>query len=234
MTGATKAADLDAALKGMACSQHTLLEQLEPVRGDIHACTDITGFGLLGHLGEMLQTTPELTIQLDGAAIPAYAGALNLFEQGVPARWPPRTGAWRWLEGPVQLRQPSTALLELLVDPQTCGPSCWPAAMTPPQSSLGAARGFRSAAQQQGMGEIGGLRFTAKTRLFNLRMQRFELARHGRRRPTAGQPELLRRIRSCSRCLRSSFPLHGAEGDGIRPIAASIRSLRLNKRSRGL
>ena len=32
MTGATKAADLDAALKGMACSQHTLLEQIEPIR----------------------------------------------------------------------------------------------------------------------------------------------------------------------------------------------------------
>ena len=124
MTGATKATDLDAALKGMACSQHTLLEQLEPVRGDIHACTDITGFGLLGHLGEMLQNSPGLTVELDGPAIPAYPGALVLLERGVSSTLAPSNrAAWRWLEGPVQLKQhPSAALLELLVDPQTCGP----------------------------------------------------------------------------------------------------------------
>ena len=124
MSGASKAADLDAALRTMACSQHTLLKQLEPVRGDIHACTDITGFGLLGHLGEMLQNSPELTVELDGPAIPAYPGALELFERSVSSTLAPSNrAAWRWLEGPVQLKQHSSAaLLELLVDPQTCGP----------------------------------------------------------------------------------------------------------------
>ena len=124
MSGATKAADLDAAIKSMVSSQHTLLRQLQPVRGDIHACTDITGFGLLGHLGEMLLNRPELTVQLDGSAIPAYPGALELFERGISSTLAPSNrAAWRWLEGPVQLQQsPSSALLELLVDPQTCGP----------------------------------------------------------------------------------------------------------------
>ena len=124
MTGATSAHDLDAALQSMASSQHTLLQQLAPLREGIHACTDITGFGLLGHLGEMLQNTQELTIQLDGAAIPAYPGALELFERGFSSTLAPSNrAAWRWLEGPVQLQQqPSAALLELLVDPQTCGP----------------------------------------------------------------------------------------------------------------
>ena len=124
MSGATKAADLDAALKSMVLSQHTLLKQLEPVRGDIHACTDITGFGLLGHLGEMLQNRPELTVQLDGSAIPAYHGAMGLFDRGIFSTLAPSNrAAWRWLEGPVQLREhASRALLELLVDPQTCGP----------------------------------------------------------------------------------------------------------------
>ena len=124
MTGASKAADLDAALRGMASSQHTLLQQLAPLREGIHACTDITGFGLLGHLGEMLQNTQELTIQLDGAAIPAYPGALELFERGFSSTLAPSNrSAWQWLESTVQLQQPpSAALLELLVDPQTCGP----------------------------------------------------------------------------------------------------------------
>ena len=124
MTGATKAADLDAALKVMTCSQHKLLEQLVPIRKDIHACTDITGFGLLGHLGEMLQTSPELTVQLDGYALPAHHGAMELFERGVSSTLAPfNRAAWRWLEGPVQLKaDASQALLELLVDPQTCGP----------------------------------------------------------------------------------------------------------------
>ena len=124
MSGVTKAADLDAALQTMASSQHMLLEQIEPIRGGIHACTDITGFGLLGHLSEMLESNQGLTVQLDGSAIRTYPGALELFEAGVSSSLAPsnRT-AWRWLEGPIQLRKhPSPALLELLVDPQTCGP----------------------------------------------------------------------------------------------------------------
>ena len=72
----------------------------------------------------MLQNTRDLTIQLDGAAIPSYAGALELFERGVSSTLAPSNrSAWRWLEDRVQLQQhPSAALLELLVDPQTCGP----------------------------------------------------------------------------------------------------------------
>ena len=47
MAGATKVVDLDAALLEMASSQHMLIKQIEPIRQGIHACTDITGFGLL-------------------------------------------------------------------------------------------------------------------------------------------------------------------------------------------
>ena len=45
--------------------------------------------------------------------------------------------------------------------------------------------------QQPGMGEVGGLRFTAVTRLCSQRLQGFELVLHGGQWPTTGQPELL-------------------------------------------
>ena len=125
MSGATRAADLDAALQTMACSQHTLIEQIEPIREGIHACTDITGFGLLGHLGEMLQNSPGLTIQLDGSAIPAYPGALELFERGHLQHAGPLEPcclAMAGRSGSAETDHASPALLELLVDPQTCGP----------------------------------------------------------------------------------------------------------------
>src|SRR5216683_3061336 len=51
------------------------------------ACTDVTGFGLLGHLMEMLtaSSTPELTVgaRLDPEAIPALDGALALLAGGL-------------------------------------------------------------------------------------------------------------------------------------------------------
>lgn len=46
------------------------------------ACTDVTGFGLLGHLGEMiLPQGCEVSVQL--GALPALTGALTCFEQGI-------------------------------------------------------------------------------------------------------------------------------------------------------
>ena len=45
--------------------------------GSVHACTDITGFGLLGHATEMAQGS-GLTLALDVAAIPLIRGALEL------------------------------------------------------------------------------------------------------------------------------------------------------------
>ena len=108
----------------MACSQHRLLNQLQPHRPCIHACTDITGFGLLGHLGEMLTSSNPVQIELLADAIPAYPQALDLLEQGYASSLAPSNRrSWRWLDSAVQLDQtPSRGLLELLVDPQTCGP----------------------------------------------------------------------------------------------------------------
>jgi selenide,water dikinase len=124
MAGVAKPKDVEAALRTMNQSQHHVVAALQKHGADIHACTDITGFGLLGHLGEMLQGSEPITIQLWPNRIPAHPGALDLLDQGLASSLAPANrDAWSWLEGPVQLdTSPSQACLELLVDPQTCGP----------------------------------------------------------------------------------------------------------------
>ena len=124
MAGAATASALDEVLRVMARSQHHLLDQLEPHRDSIHACTDITGFGLLGHLGEMLLSTPTMRVTLLGNDIPSYPQALELLNSGhASSLAPANRRSWSLLEHRVQLAQPpSRGLMELLVDPQTCGP----------------------------------------------------------------------------------------------------------------
>jgi len=85
---------------------------------DVHACTDITGFGLLGHASEMAAGS-GVSIELDAGAVPLLAGVLEL----VP---PNRSGGLhsnrRHFGGGIELR-PSVPpdLADLLFDPQTSG-----------------------------------------------------------------------------------------------------------------
>jgi selenide,water dikinase len=120
MAGTAKPGWLDQALALMQQSQAPLVALLR--HHGCRACTDITGFGLLGHLGEMLASTSR--VQLDAGAIPAMAGALPLLERGLASTLAPANArALRLLDGPVELRGPADAAqLALLIDPQTCGP----------------------------------------------------------------------------------------------------------------
>ena len=142
MAAAAEPEDLDHALAQMGTSQHPIVEQLQELISleaeALPSCTDVTGFGLLGHLGEMLQTSsPSLQVVLDGSAIPALPGALKLLKaHHASSLAPANRRAWSLLD-PSQ-DQPTKvilacadsgfdpedhqALLELLVDPQTCGP----------------------------------------------------------------------------------------------------------------
>ena len=135
MAGAAPATALDLALQQMGTSQHVLLEELLDLQAKhpnaIHAATDITGFGLLGHLGEMLRN-PALKIVLNGRRTPALPGALSLLANGYASSLAPANRrAWGLLDsGCVDLQlagigpgsREHQALLDLLVDPQTCGP----------------------------------------------------------------------------------------------------------------
>jgi selenide,water dikinase len=49
--------------------------------GDIHSCTDITGFGFLGHACETIEDS-AVGLRIDSAAIPILAGVRDLAETG--------------------------------------------------------------------------------------------------------------------------------------------------------
>ena len=88
-------------------------------RYSVHACTDITGFGLLGHLAEMVLDS-GCGIRLESGKIPFIPEAREYAQMGlVPA------GAYRNREfrGPMTSFQPSVERFfqDLLFDPQTSG-----------------------------------------------------------------------------------------------------------------
>ena len=84
----------------------------------VHGCTDITGFGLIGHATEMAQAS-GVTLELHAAAIPVFAG----IEALVAAN---RSGGLSsnraYFADRAQLASPEAeALGDLLFDPQTSG-----------------------------------------------------------------------------------------------------------------
>ena len=126
---------LDTCLKQLSTSQHLRLHELLTLQkkepGSIHACTDITGFGLLGHLNEMLAASPSIAIDLRINAIPSFDGALNLLNSGLASTLAPSNrralanlgSRVRTFEGSNDVSNSLNPGIEaLLVDPQTCGP----------------------------------------------------------------------------------------------------------------
>ncbi|WP_242024610.1 selenide, water dikinase SelD [Trichocoleus sp. FACHB-591] len=125
-TGALFAADMqrqakgrwiDAAVESMLQSNQAAAECL--MQHQASACTDITGFGLLGHLAEMTQAS-QVAVELKLEAIPLLAGARTVVEQGIVSSLQPQNvraalKVQNWSK--VSDRPEAT----LLFDPQTSG-----------------------------------------------------------------------------------------------------------------
>ncbi len=86
---------------------------------DATACTDVTGFGLLGHLLEMLRPGKQC-LRLDIAAIPLLPGALALSAEGVRSSLFPANSKARHAIANLEQAHRHAAF-ELLFDPQTAG-----------------------------------------------------------------------------------------------------------------
>ena len=85
---------------------------------DISAVTDVTGFGFLGHLNEMVNDGYSIVVQSD--AVPYISEAHGLAEQFMTTSAGAKNR--QFLEGKVKwLGQTSHAMQEILLDPQTSG-----------------------------------------------------------------------------------------------------------------
>ena len=89
------------------------------LRFDVHGCTDVTGFGIIGHAREMAAAS-GVTIEIEASAVPLLPGAIDAVRAGaVP-------GGLRNNKDFASCAVKATAaidpaLLDLLYDPQTSG-----------------------------------------------------------------------------------------------------------------
>lgn len=117
MRGAAEAAWIDQAIASMQVSNAYAADIF--AQQGAHALTDVTGFGLLGHLAEMLQAT-NLRIMLKLSAVPVLEGALECIRRGYQSTLSP---ANRRVRHAFQLQGVSSddPRYQLLFDPQTSG-----------------------------------------------------------------------------------------------------------------
>lgn len=105
--------DYQALIKSMTKLNNIDLDGIE-----VHACTDVTGFSLMGHGREMADGA-NVTIEIFAERVPQFDAALNFARMGmIPA------GAYRnreFLKDKVVCDEMPLELTDILFDPQTSG-----------------------------------------------------------------------------------------------------------------
>jgi selenide,water dikinase len=111
--GIAKEADVDAATKSMLQLNRAACEAMLSL--DVHGCTDVTGFGLIGHAREMALGS-NVTIEIDPRSVRFLPGAIEYAQQGaIPGGLKNnREFASSCVEG-------TSEFDDLLYDPQTSG-----------------------------------------------------------------------------------------------------------------
>jgi selenide,water dikinase len=114
--GVVEAADLDLAVQSMQ-QLNRIGAELSRIEG-VHAMTDVTGFGLLGHLVEMCEGS-GLQAQLDAAAIPMLSGERLRHYHGLGCV--PGGSKRNWGSYGHRVEDVAGFERDLLCDPQTSG-----------------------------------------------------------------------------------------------------------------
>jgi len=117
MRGKARGAWIDAALEQMLVSSREAARCFR--RFQASACTDITGFGLAGHLFEMARAS-DCLVELDLERLPLMRGAAELARQGIASSLQPQNTRIRHsIEDSADFS--GHAHYPLLFDPQTAG-----------------------------------------------------------------------------------------------------------------
>ena len=113
---------VDAAVDQMKTLNKAAAEAITNVDG-VHACTDITGFGLAGHASEMAAAS-KVTIQIDSSALPIINGVLEMASKNTSGGM--NTNKQHFLPG-IEFLSGTSSLpgddprRDVLFDPQTSG-----------------------------------------------------------------------------------------------------------------
>jgi selenide,water dikinase len=111
--GIAKEADVDAAAQQMLKLNREACDAM--LAFDVHGCTDVTGFGLIGHAREMALAS-KVTIEIDPRAVRFLPGAVEYARQGaIPG------GLKNNREFASSCVDGSSEFDDLLYDPQTSG-----------------------------------------------------------------------------------------------------------------
>lgn len=113
--GEASAEAMETAIKSMTTLNKYAAEILQQY--DVHACTDVTGFGLLAHLHEMLNGKVSCTLEQEN--IPVFPEALAYADEFLLTAAAQRNR--NYVQDKVEFTNVPFAMEEVLYDPQTSG-----------------------------------------------------------------------------------------------------------------
>ncbi|MEN3336445.1 MAG: selenide, water dikinase [Acidobacteriota bacterium] len=111
-------AAIAAAVRAMTTLNRAAAEAIVPYGASVHACTDITGFGVIGHAAEMAAAS-RCSLEINAARVPIIEGARQLVQGNIPGGG--RTNREHFGPGVAAVAGLPPELLDLLYDPQTSG-----------------------------------------------------------------------------------------------------------------
>ena len=114
------ASDKAVAIAGMRELNRIASEQLQQLGADVHAVTDVTGYGLAGHGWEMAQRS-GVQLVLRAAMLCAYPGAFDAAQRGVRTGGDPRNRQYVAQHFSFDATTCDDASVALCMDPQTSG-----------------------------------------------------------------------------------------------------------------